>query len=82
MKKIPLTRLERVVAVVPETCSGPGWLNQLIWVFIEDTGSGKTRRHAIQYEDCTDDMRTLFKVCEAAHSALIADVQLMVERSE
>lgn len=36
IKTIKLHRHERIVAVTPEFCAGPGWGNCITWVHIVD----------------------------------------------
>ena len=81
MKTKPAIKLgkdEEIVACVPESCSGPGWSNTLIWVWIKDNGSGSTRVEALQPESITPEMYLLFAVCEAAHSAMLNEVKKVV----
>ena len=73
MKTIELQRDERIVAVVPEYCFGPGWANPLVWVYIVDSIQ-RLRIEAIQPEDQTPKMRTLFGVGAAACGALVGAV--------
>ena len=73
IKTIELQRDERIVAVVPEYCVGPGWANPLVWVYIVDS-SQQLRIEAIQSEDQTPKMRTLFSVGAAACGALVGAV--------
>jgi len=73
IKIIELQRDERIVAVVPEYCFGPGWSNPLVWVYIVDS-SQQLRIEAIQPEDQTPKMRTLFGVGAAACGALVGAV--------
>lgn len=72
-KTIELAYGERVVAVVPEVCSGPGWTNHVVWVFVA-AGNGGLREECIQPEEMTPAMNTLFdvgaEVCSALYSAV------------
>ena len=64
MKHITLSQSERIVAVVPETCSGPGWLNQIVHVHIVDNATGTYRYeslHAAEGE-CSSGMMHLFQI--------------------
>lgn len=58
-----------VVCAYAENASGPGWANSLIWV-IERDGNGRLHQRAIQPEEQTPEMETLFQVCAASHRAL------------
>lgn len=60
---------ERIVAVVPEYASGPGWSNTPLWVYVRDL-SGVIREFAIQPQEQTLEMLLLFKILEAAHTAM------------
>lgn len=72
MKK--LTKYEHVVAVVPESCEGPGWSNRVIWVFVRD-GDGKLRMEALQPEEQTETMYLMFDTLESAHGVMLAEVR-------
>lgn len=69
-KSIRLTAGERVVAVVPERCCGPGWINTPAWVYIA-TNDGRLREECIQPDEMTPQMRVLFNAGEAMCKALI-----------
>lgn len=76
MKKIRLNNDERIVAVVPRSCSGPGWSNQLVLIYI--AGSNGIRELALQPKDQPTFMRLAFRACEEAHSLLLSEAQLLV----
>lgn len=73
-KTINLNKNERVIAVVPETCSGPGWVNQVVWVYILDDGDKTIRIDAIQPDECTRELSLLAAIGELVHKGLIAAV--------
>lgn len=76
MKKPPTFKLasgERVVAVVPQYCAGPGWSNTPIWVYIVNSEK-KVREECIQPEEQTIEQRLLFKLCEEAHGLMLATI--------
>jgi len=70
-KTIELNPGDRVVWVRPETCSGPGWRNKVVWVYVV-TNDGKLREEAIQQDECTAEMLTLFDAGEAMAVALMS----------
>ena len=72
-KTIHLADGERILAVVPEYCSGPGWTNQLVVVYIS-TGEGEIRQEYIQPEEMTPTMYALFGSGAAIHAALLRAV--------
>ena len=73
MKKIKLNKGDRVLAVVPEYCAGPGWSNQIVNVYIE-TIAGKLRTEYLQPDEMSNEMHTLFGpgacMCAALKEAL------------
>lgn len=52
---------ETIVAVVPEHCSGPGWQNSVVWVYVQ-TRTGRIVIHALQPDEQSDEIRLLFDV--------------------
>lgn len=72
-KKIALHADEKIIAVIPEHCSGPGWSNMPIWVYIIDS-SQKLRTECIQPDEMTREMWTLFKAGAAMCEALVSAV--------
>ena len=78
-KPIPLSRTERVLAVVPEYCAGPGWANSPLWVHIVDHATGTLRSECIQPEDQTPEQLTLFRIGAVVCAELVGSVK--TERS-
>ena len=72
-KVITLAEGERIVAVVCENASGPGWSNTPTWVHI-GTNDGRLRSECIQPAEGTLALWTLFEIAERMHRALIAAV--------
>lgn len=72
-KTIKLGNGERVVAVVPERCNGPGWSNSPVWVFVA-TNDGRLREECIQPNERTPQMHALFHAGEAMCVALMGAV--------
>jgi hypothetical protein len=72
-KTIKLKGNERIIAVVPETCHGPGWANAVVWVYIAEDNS-KLRCECIQPDERTPEMHTLFSAGEAMVNALLSAV--------
>ena len=73
-KPIQLSRTERVLAVVPEYCAGPGWANSPLWVHIADHATGTLRSECIQPEDQTPEQLTLFRIGAVVHAALVDSI--------
>lgn len=74
-KVIKLQEGDRVIAVVPECCNGPGWANTPTWVYIE-TNDGRLRKECIQSDERTTELHTLFHVGVAMGWALINAVPI------
>jgi len=72
-KTITLARGERILAVVPERCCGPGWANAPIWVYIA-TKDRQYRQECIQPDERTAAMHALFDVAAAVRASLLAAV--------
>lgn len=70
VKVITVERYERIIAVVPEVCRGPGWVNQPVWVYIQR--ADKTlRTECIQPDEQTAEMRVLFSLGAMMQSHLL-----------
>lgn len=78
---LPLSRTERIVAVVPEYCNGPGWANSPLWVYIANHADNTMRSEAIQPEEQTVEQRTLFRIGADVHAALMSSVATKKSKS-
>ena len=72
-KTIKLHPGERVIAVVPERCGGPGWANAPTWVYVI-ANDGRCRLECIQPEERTPQLHALYRAGEAMCAALLASV--------
>ena len=72
-KKIKLQHGERIISVVPEFCSGPGWSNAPIWVHIA-TLDGHLRTECIQPKERNEKLQALFAVGEVVCRSLVSGV--------
>lgn len=79
-KPIPLSRTERVIAVVPQYCAGPGWANSPLWVHIADHAAGTLRTECIQPEDQTPAQHVLFRIGADVHCALVNSIGIKRSR--
>ena len=70
MKTIQLTRHERILAIWPEFASGPGWRNEIVYVYVEDTTNGRVRTEDIQPHERSESMIVLFTAAAAMADAL------------
>jgi len=73
-KTIALGPFERVVSVVPEYVSGPGWTNAPVWVHVEDSQTRRLRTECIQPDERTPELHALFDVGASAVAALLRAV--------
>ena len=69
MKTIQLNENERIIAVVPEYCEGPGWANKPVWVYIVDSRD-YLRTECLQPDEQTPELKTLFDVGATVCSSL------------
>lgn len=74
-KTITLARNERIIAVVPEACSGPGWANQPTWVYIV-ASDGKLRSECIQPGERGQELASLWGPGEAMTRALMQSISV------
>lgn len=65
---------ERIVAIVPERASGPGWSNDVTWVYIEHVPSGEFRRECIQPNERSYALHPLYATAAEMHRALLGAV--------
>jgi len=77
-KVIKMSRHERIVAVVPERCSGPGWVNSPTWVYIMSPG-GAIRTECIQPSERTPELMALYEIGDVVCQALIDAVPVARE---
>ena len=63
----------RIVTAWPESPTGPGWSNRIVWVLVRHD-DGRLEEIAIQPEDQTPEMIALFGVALAARDALTSAV--------
>jgi len=81
MKTIKLARGERIVAVVPEHCSGPGWRNSVVWVYVmcPDT---TVFQICLQHSELPSNMLALFDVGAVVCAELKRAVPCVVDDQE
>lgn len=73
---------EHVVCVYPESCSGPGWSNQVYWVIVQKDGGGKMRLESLQPEEITSKMWTVFGALESLHGIAREGAAKVLRRSK
>lgn len=61
---------KQLVTVYTEPASGPGWANAPLWIIWRDD-LGKLHEDCLQPDDQSNDIRTLYGTCAAAHAALM-----------
>ena len=76
---IKLTGNERIVAAVPETITGAGYRNFIIWVHIVDYIKQTWREECIQPDEQTPVMIALFNPLEQAHKSMLGAIKVVKE---
>lgn len=71
---VKLNKHEKVLAAVPEFCSGPGWSNMIVNVHIFDYQSNTYRVVYLQQDEITDDMHHIFGIGAKMQKMLIEAV--------
>lgn len=74
-KTIELQYGERILAVVPERCAGPGWVNSPIWVYIGNNDR-TFREECIQPNERNAELNALFDVGCVINRSLIAALSI------
>ena len=75
---IELKRTERIIAVVPQTASGPGWSNRVAWVHIVDSANNAYRCECLQPDEQPDALIRLFNIGEVLQSELLGSISKIV----
>jgi hypothetical protein len=81
-QKIVLEYGEKIVAVVPEYCEGPGWVNTVLWVYIANIGARTFRFECYQPEEQNDVQRTLFSIGAQVNKQLVASVEVKQKKPQ
>ena len=64
-----LSRNDKIITAFAEYCIGLGWSNQVVNVVVQGE-DGSLRIEGMQIEEQTPEMRTLFAVSCACHTAM------------
>jgi hypothetical protein len=68
---------ETIVSVVPESCSGPGWSNWIVNVYIRDA-DGRIREECLQQTELSDAMILVFHTGEEMSKLLISETKKLL----
>lgn len=79
MKRITLAKHERIIAIVPEYCSGPGWSNAIVNAHIVDYATNTHRVEHLQTDEVPRDMQVLFGVGAKVHDAMLVAIAPIVK---
>lgn len=71
---IQLNKHEKVISVVPEFCSGPGYSNWVVWVHIVDYSNNTYRCNSLQEDEFTPAMHVLWDTGAVVADALLKAV--------
>ena len=69
---------EQIVAVVPESCSGPGWSNWIVNVYIREP-NGQIREECLQKSEVSDVMNLVFHTGEEMSKLLISESKKLMK---
>lgn len=72
-KCVTLEDGERIVAVVPEFCSGPGWQNFVTWLYIQGI-DGKSRFTCVQPSERSAELLAIWNIGEVVSRELISSI--------
>jgi len=79
---IDLNRTERIIAVVPQTASGPGWSNRVAWVHIVNSANNAYRCECLQPEEQPDALIRLFNIGEVVQAELLASIGKITKKEK
>lgn len=68
-----------ILAVVPEYCSGPGWVNAPVWIIWQD-GIGVIHEDCIQPDEQPPELVALFEIGAVVNARLKMAVEKIGER--
>ena len=74
--KIVLEYGEKILAVVPEACAGPGWVNTPLWVYIGNMNARTFRFECFQPEEQSAVQKTLFSIGAEVNHQLIQSIEV------
>ena len=72
MKPVILKRDERIIAVVPEHCEGPGWGNDVLWVHIENPITKELRIVCYQFRELNRELQAFHATGAALYRELVS----------
>ena len=81
-KQIALSKHERIIAIVPEYASGPGWANSIVNVHIVDYQTFTHRVEHLQTDEVPRDLLVLFGVGAKVHVAMMTAIEPVVKREK
>lgn len=67
---------DSIVVAWAESCSGPGWSNQLVWVLVRER-AGKLRIEALQPREQSRDMQAIFRYSALSSSDMTKAAERM-----
>lgn len=73
---------ERIAAVVPEFCVGPGWSNAPLWVHIHDQQAKTFRTECLQPDEQTREAMLLFRPLEVMQHAMRGAIEPLVKKEK
>ena len=65
-----LKEFDRIRSAWAETVRGPGWVNRIVWVLVQEPG-GALRLECLQPEEQPTEVLDLFDISEATNDAML-----------
>ena len=76
---ITLYRSEEIIAIVPEKCEGPGWNNDVAWVYIKNNTDRSFRTVCLQSTEFTKNLQVLFEIGREVQLALKYSIDVVID---
>lgn len=71
---------EIILATHAEHATGPGWTNDWVNVFVYSADGQKVRQAGVQWDEMTEEMRHLFRVCASANKEMLGAVMRLADK--
>jgi len=71
---IKLNKDERILCVIPEYASGPGWSSRVLWIYIINSRK-EVRLEAFQWDELNLELQDLFEIGAVVHKRLVNAIE-------
>lgn len=76
-----ISKSDKIITAYAEYCSGPGWVNNIVSVLVQDS-DGALRLETLQPDEQTPRMRALFSVSEVSSWSMTSAVREAVLKTQ